>query len=95
MPKQFNSISAAVLATCLAMAASAPSLSQEAYPVDTVTMVVPYAAGGAGDIVGRLVAGLARREWQEYERGIPGHPAANPSAIRLQAMKGMKAAGWA
>lgn len=31
-------------------------LAQQAYPVDTVTMIVPYASGGAGDIVGRLVA---------------------------------------
>lgn len=28
----------------------------EPYPVDTVTIVVPYAAGGAGDTVGRIVA---------------------------------------
>ena len=40
----------------LAMSAATPLLAQETYPVDTVTMVVPYAAGGAGDIVGRLVA---------------------------------------
>jgi len=33
-----------------------PAWAQATYPVDTVTMVVPYAAGGAGDIVGRLVA---------------------------------------
>lgn len=39
-----------------------PALAQDSYPVDTVTMVVPYAAGGAGDIVGRLVADeLSRR----------------------------------
>ena len=37
------------------VASSAPAIAQD-YPVDTVTMIVPYAAGGAGDIVGRLVA---------------------------------------
>lgn len=42
--------------------AATPSSAQEAYPVDTVTMVVPYAAGGAGDIVGRIIADeLSRR----------------------------------
>ena len=51
-----------MLAALLAVGSSAPTLSQDAYPVDTVTMVVPYAAGGAGDIVGRLVADeLSRR----------------------------------
>lgn len=51
-----------MLAALLAGGSSAPTLSQDAYPVDTVTMVVPYAAGGAGDIVGRLVADeLSRR----------------------------------
>jgi len=30
--------------------------NREPYPVDTVTIVVPYAAGGAGDTVGRIVA---------------------------------------
>ena len=37
-------------------ALAVPALAQTSYPVDTVTMVVPYAAGGAGDIVGRIVA---------------------------------------
>ena len=37
------------------LALSAATTAQD-YPVDTVTMIVPYAAGGAGDIVGRLVA---------------------------------------
>jgi tripartite-type tricarboxylate transporter receptor subunit TctC len=45
------------LGVLAALAVPAYTLGQEAtYPVDTVTMVVPYAAGGAGDIVGRLVA---------------------------------------
>lgn len=38
-----------------ALALTAATAAQD-YPVDTVTMIVPYAAGGAGDIVGRLVA---------------------------------------
>ncbi len=33
-----------------------PALAQEEYPVDTVTVIVPYAAGGAADLVGRIVA---------------------------------------
>lgn len=51
---------AAFMAAFAALAA--PAAAQADYPVDTVTMVVPYAAGGAGDIVGRIVADeLARR----------------------------------
>ena len=41
--------------TALVAVSAAPVLAQD-YPVDTATMIVPYAAGGAGDIVGRLVA---------------------------------------
>lgn len=53
---------AAMLAALLTTSVCAPALAQEAYPVDTVTMIVPYAAGGSGDIVGRLVADeLSRR----------------------------------
>lgn len=38
------------------------AFAQDKYPVDTINMVVPYATGGAGDIVGRLVADeLSRR----------------------------------
>ena len=62
LKKKPRAVGAAMLTALLAVASSAPALSQEAYPVDTVTMVVPYAAGGAGDIVGRLVADeLSRR----------------------------------
>lgn len=57
-----NQQKAAILAATLTLAVGAPALAQSAYPVDTVTMVVPYAAGGAGDTVGRLVADeLGRR----------------------------------
>ena len=42
--------------SAVAVASVVPAAAQTAYPVDTVTMVVPYAAGGAGDTVGRIVA---------------------------------------
>lgn len=44
----------AVLASAIMFTSQAPA--QEDYPVDTVTVIVPYAAGGAGDLVGRIVA---------------------------------------
>ncbi|WP_186767227.1 Bug family tripartite tricarboxylate transporter substrate binding protein [Devosia ginsengisoli] len=59
---KFGATAAATLAATLTLASSVAVQAQGAYPVDTVTMVVPYAAGGAGDIVGRLVADeLSRR----------------------------------
>jgi tripartite-type tricarboxylate transporter receptor subunit TctC len=39
----------------LALAAS-PARSQSAYPTKTITIVVPYPAGGTTDLLGRLVA---------------------------------------
>lgn len=57
MMKQVKTLGAAFLFALV----STGALAQD-YPVDTVTMVVPYAAGGAGDIVGRIVADeLSRR----------------------------------
>lgn len=47
-------ICGAVMVSGLLM--SSPIAAQEDYPVDTVTVIVPYAAGGAGDLVGRIVA---------------------------------------
>ena len=44
--------SAALVSGALVASASA----KDAYPVDTVTVIVPYAPGGSGDIVGRIVA---------------------------------------
>ena len=62
MHKRLRMWGATPFAIFVALSSSAPSLAQDAYPVDTVTMVVPYAAGGAGDTVGRLVADeLSRR----------------------------------
>ena len=48
-----NYVAAAATAALLVPVAGA---AQDKYPVDTVTMVVPYSAGGTADTVGRLVA---------------------------------------
>ena len=44
--------------TILALAAAAPWSSSRAqdYPAKTVTTVVPFAAGGAGDILSRILS---------------------------------------
>lgn len=47
-------ITAAIAAATFALPGTAAA--QSAYPVDTVTLVVPYAAGGTADTVGRIVA---------------------------------------
>ncbi|MGV3652341.1 MAG: Bug family tripartite tricarboxylate transporter substrate binding protein [Devosia sp.] len=46
----------AAYAAAAIASATLPAAGEAAYPVDRVTMVVPYGAGGAGDIVGRIVA---------------------------------------
>jgi tripartite-type tricarboxylate transporter receptor subunit TctC len=55
---------AAALAMLLALCG--PSRAQDAYPNKTITLIVPFAAGGSTDVIGRLVAdGL---------RGVLGQP---------------------
>ncbi len=38
------------------LALGAPARAQDAYPNKTITMIVPFAAGGSTDVIGRLVA---------------------------------------
>ncbi|MFM8681859.1 MAG: hypothetical protein ACKOGH_20035 [Alphaproteobacteria bacterium] len=33
-----------------------PALAQEAFPARSITMIVPFAAGGTSDVIARLVA---------------------------------------
>lgn len=52
----------AALAGCLALAAPAQA---EPYPVRPVTMIVPYAAGGATDVVARAIAEKLSIAWKQ------------------------------
>ena len=45
------------LAACVALTAlAAPAAAQDAYPTKPITMIVPFAAGGASDVIARLIA---------------------------------------
>jgi tripartite-type tricarboxylate transporter receptor subunit TctC len=48
----YRTAAAVLLAGCFA----APAVAAETYPSHTVHLIVPYAAGGTGDIVARIVA---------------------------------------
>lgn len=46
----------AVLLPLAALAAAAPALAQDAYPARPIRLIIPFAAGGGADVVGRLIA---------------------------------------
>lgn len=50
-----------LVATALALVAVASGARAEDYPARTVTVIVPFAAGGPADITGRLVADIFSR----------------------------------
>ncbi|WP_458098140.1 Bug family tripartite tricarboxylate transporter substrate binding protein [Roseomonas sp. WA12] len=45
-----------LLATGLALPALRPALAQEAFPIRPITLVIPWAAGGSTDTLGRVLA---------------------------------------
>jgi tripartite-type tricarboxylate transporter receptor subunit TctC len=52
--QSFLRLTAALCA--LSMAALAPAVAQDSYPTRTITMIVPFAAGGTSDVIARVVA---------------------------------------
>ena len=52
----------AALVSCASIAASLP-LSAQTYPAKPIRVIVPYAAGGAGDIVGRVIGQKLTDAW--------------------------------
>jgi tripartite-type tricarboxylate transporter receptor subunit TctC len=52
----------ALLGAGLAMGLTAPALAQAPYPTRTISMIVPFAAGGPTDTVARLIAQSMSRE---------------------------------
>ncbi len=44
------------LGLALFMVSGGPALAQDIYPNRTITMIVPFAAGGSTDVIGRIVA---------------------------------------
>ena len=46
----------AALFSAFAVLVAAPAYAQDAYPNKPITMIIPFAAGGSTDVIGRLVA---------------------------------------
>jgi tripartite-type tricarboxylate transporter receptor subunit TctC len=46
----------ALLIVAAALALSSPTQAQDTYPTRPITMIVPFAAGGASDVIARIIA---------------------------------------
>ena len=46
----------ALLAIAALIALGVPARAQDAYPSKPITMIVPFAAGGSTDVIGRVIA---------------------------------------
>ncbi len=55
-------IVAGAVAALIVLSPLSPSRAQDSYPSKTITMIVPFPAGGSTDVIGRLVAEGLRAE---------------------------------
>ena len=82
-----KTVGTAVAAILLALASQAAA--QDAYPNKTITMIVPFAAGGSTDVIGRVVGdGLSRVLGQPVvidNRGGAGGSIGTGAVARAQA----------
>ena len=51
-----RAMQSSVRCIALAMVLAAPARAQDAYPSKPITMIVPFAAGGSTDVIGRVIA---------------------------------------
>src|SRR5712672_1534329 len=71
-------------AAVLLMAAGIAGAQAEDYPARTVTIIVPFAAGGPADITGRIVADIFNRHLgQKFEEEIDGGAGGTIGKLRI------------
>lgn len=63
---KFSTLTSGVLAAaCMTMSLTAMSAPEDTFPTKPVTIVVPYPAGGATDVIARLVAEKLPKLWNQ------------------------------
>ena len=65
MKYEIRLLSTAMLATAVAAAAPHAAVGADDFPVSPVRVVVPYAAGGGGDIIARMLGAPLGEKWAQ------------------------------